>query len=482
MSAAEAPAGRVLVVEDEPINRQIIARGVERLGYEVLTAADGREALDVLEREAVDIVLLDLVMPELDGFAVLDALSCDPALSHLPVLVISAVEERDSIARAIEMGAIDCLPKPLDPVLLKVRVDTALRQRQMRKLEQGYLAQELALRQQEKLVTLGRLSAGLAHELNNPAAAALRAARQLDDRLTVTQNMLVELLSQPGGMQALELEQQLAAAFSTPADSTSVESSATERATIQDRLEDALAALGVARPWDLAPDLAALGLTPADIEERFDGVDPSVAAATLRWRAARAGIRRALAQVIESIERMSGIVGALRSYSYVDRAPQQAVDVRRGLDDTITMLGHKVADGVRIERDYDPALPTIQGMGGQLNQVWTNLLDNAIDAVGPEGRIVVRAHPVEGGVCVEVEDDGPGIPADLLGQIFDPFVTTKEPGQGTGLGLNISHQIVTEGHGGRITVVSEPDRTVFSVQLPLQRAEAAVAGVPDGVG
>ena len=460
MSAVEA--GYVLVVDDDHLTRSIIARGATELGHRVVTAVDGRDALDVMGREQVDIVLLDLLMPEMDGFQVLEAMRSDPDLGDLPVLVISGVDDTQSVVRAIQAGAIDVLPKPIERTMLEVRLNTALRHHRLRRLEHDYLAQELTLRQQEKLATLGRLSAGLAHELNNPAAAALRTARQLEQRLDHAHEVLVELSGRPEGQMAFEVEQSLAAI--QPSEGTQ---SAVELADREDRLEDALAALGVDGLWELVPALAEIGLEPHDLRPHLDGLDATTATDVLRWRVARAAIRRGLTQLIGSIERMSGIVGALRSYSYMDRGERQAVDVRTGLDDTVTMLSHKMADGVTIERHYDPDLPLLQGMGGQLNQVWTNLLDNAIDAVAPDGTIVIRATGGDGEVVVEIEDDGCGIPDEMVGQVFDPFVTTKAPGQGTGLGLNISHQIVTEGHGGRIAVSCSPGSTVFTVGLPL---------------
>jgi len=460
MSAVEA--GYVLVVEDDRLTRSIIARGATELGHRVVTAVDGRDALDVMRREQVDIVLLDLLMPEMDGFEVLEAMRTEPDLGDLPVLVISGVDDTESVVRAIRAGAIDVLSKPIEKTMLEVRLNTALRQHRLRRLEHAYLAQELALRQQEKLATLGRLSAGLAHELNNPAAAAVRAAHQLEERLDRAREVMVELSARPLGQKAFALEQALAAG--QPARTTPSAAGLAER---EDRLEDALAGLGVDGLHELVPSLAEMGLEPDDLLGHLEGLDAATARDVLRWRVARGAIRRCLAQLTGSIERMSGIVGALRSYSYMDRGEHQAVDVRTGLDDTVTMLSHKVPDGVTIDRRYDPDLPAVQGMGGQLNQVWTNLLDNAIDAVLPDGIIVIRAVATGDEVVVEIEDDGCGIPDDMIAQVFDPFVTTKAPGQGTGLGLSVSHQIVTEGHGGRIAVACWPGRTVFTVALPL---------------
>jgi signal transduction histidine kinase len=447
----------VLVVEDALVNRLALARGVEHEGHLVRQAANGREALDTLRREPIDMVLLDLLMPEVDGFQVLAEMAADTELRGIPVLVISAVEETEDIARAIEMGAIDCLPKPFDPVILRVRLRTALEQARLRRVEQDYLRQELALRQQERLATLGRLSAGLSHELNNPAAAALSGARRLATSLQAANGVMGRLLDRPDGARLVAVVDALPVG-EPPA-------SAADREDRTEALEDLLSRHGVGRPWQLADDLVSAGVRPAELApvlgELGDGADVALA-----WFAVRALLTTTVGQITGAMGRIAELTGALRGYSYRDRAPQQDLDVRRGLDDTLTMLEHKRPDGVRIVRDYADDVPAITGFGGQLNQVWTNLIDNAIDAVGASGTITVRARKAGDGVLVEVADDGPGVPGDLRGRVFDPFVTTKDPGRGTGLGLNISHQIVTEVHHGRLAVRSRPGETVFTVQLP----------------
>ena len=450
-------AATVLVVEDSRVNRLALARGVVNEGHRVLEAADGKGALEILADEHVDMVLLDLMMPEVDGYAVLDAMGRDAALRDIPVLVISATEEAADVARAIEMGAIDVLPKPFDPVLLRVRLRTALQRTRLRRLEQDYLRQELALRQQERLATLGRLSAGLGHELNNPAAAALSSARQLQRAIEVAEELLPRLIAHP----------EVAAV--TPWDETEAS------AGMADAIEDVLAGLGIDEPWQYAEQLARAGATPEELSAWLEPLGEGAALAVAHQRT-RAEIRRTLRDLTASVDRIAELTSAMRGYTYMDRAPQQAVDVRRGLDDTLTILSHKRPDTVTVTREYADDLPAIDAFGGQLNQVWTNLLDNAIDALGAHGAITVRARRAGDGVLIEVEDDGPGIPDAVRSQVFDPFVTTKPPGRGTGLGLSIAHHIVADTHGGRLSVESEPGRTVFRVELSAHTAPRLAEG------
>jgi signal transduction histidine kinase len=464
-TAAEVPPeGRavdevtVLVVEDSRVNRLALVRGVEREGHRVLAAADGREALELLAREAVDMVLLDLLMPEVDGFAVLAAMADDPSLREVPVLVISAVETSEEVARAIALGAIDCLPKPVDPVLLRVRLRTALERARLRRLERAFLRQELALREQERLATLGRLSAGLGHELNNPAAAALSASRQLRQALEVADASLAEVLARPQGAEVVAAAERLRASATPPA-------GAAARSRLDEELEDTLTRLGVAQPWTVAGELAFAGVEPHEVDEVAAVLGDDVVA-SLDWLRARVRVQRLVDAIVTSVGRMTELTTALRGYSYLDRAPQQDVDVRQSLGHTLTILAHKRPAGVTVVRDDDEDLPLIHAYGGQLNQVWTNLLDNALAAVGGSGTVTVRTRRAGDGVLVEVSDDGPGIAPELQGRVFEPFVTTKPPGQGTGLGLAITHQIVTEVHGGSVSVTSAPGSTTFRVQLP----------------
>ena len=313
------------------------------------------------------------------------------------------------------------------------------------------------LRHQERMVQLGTLAAGVAHELNNPAAAVQRTAGQLSAEL----DRLIGALPDHGrATEALELLGARGQQARTP-----VEVSDEEEA-----VEDWLRARGVNEAWEVAPRLVEAGIGVAELAGLRDGADLSE---TVRLLAAAAAVRRSAAEIAEGAVRIAEIVRALRSYSYLDRAPVQDVDVVGGIEDTLVLLGN-VTRGVRIVREYEPGLPTITAVGGELNQVWTNLIANACDALAGASapRLTLRAARRDQDVVVEVEDNGRGIPSEVQGRVFDAFYTTKPPGQGTGLGLQISYRIVALEHGGDLTFESEPGRSTFRVALPIHGAPA----------
>ena len=321
----------------------------------------------------------------------------------------------------------------------------------------------------ERLAALGTMSAGLAHELNNPASAARRAASDLADALdvlTATVGLLVE--SGIEREQAAELVVLQREAAATCADHQPL--STLDAADAEDALSDALSDAGVEEPWRIAETLASAGIDPPFVSRVAQAAGPGTSA-TVRWIAASLGARQLSAELRDSTERMSQLVKAIKSYAYMDRGQVVQVDVREGLDTTLTLLKHKLKHTqIEVERDYDAALPQLTVHGAELNQVWTNLLDNAIDAVGATGHITITTRA--DGDCAEVDiaDDGPGIPADIRDRVFDPFFTTKEVGSGTGLGLDTARRILVERHHGSLTVESRPGRTVFRARLPINGA------------
>ncbi len=328
---------------------------------------------------------------------------------------------------------------------------------------------QVMLQQSEKMAQLGTLTAGVAHELNNPAAAVKRSASQLRDSLRGMQGphglaQGSSLPSSPEDLRFLETLKKRAEDRAARPTVTSARAKWEAESAVEKWLREAAARV----PRETIPVLAALGLSSGELRELSDRFTEAALAAVLSWLGAVYSIQRLLGEVLEGVERISGIVGALKSYAYLDRAPTQDVDLREGLESTLRILAHKLA-GIEIRREYAEAVPRIEAYGSELNQVWTNLLDNAASALhGQEGpRITLRTRPEAGWVVVEIEDNGPGIPPEAQGKVFDAFYTTKPPGQGTGLGLHISYGIIVNRHRGDITLASEPGRTCFQVRLPI---------------
>jgi len=210
-----------------------------------------------------------------------------------------------------------------------------------------------------------------------------------------------------------------------------------------------------------------LDITAKKLDELAIAFDVQQLSTILNWLAATYAAHNLLAEIGQGAKRISAIVKALKSYSYLDQAPIQAVDLKAGIEDTLLILANKLRSGISVSRDYAEDLPTIQGYGSELNQVWTNILDNAIDAMGGKGEIKIRTRREGDWAVVEIEDNGPGIPAEIQSKVFDAFFTTKPPGKGTGLGLNISFNIVVHKHRGDLRVFSEPGKTRFEVWLPI---------------
>jgi signal transduction histidine kinase len=470
--------GQVLVVDDNRVNRVKLSLSLEGQGHQVALAEDGQQALDLLKQQTFDVVLLDIVMPGIDGFQVLEMMKADPELRDIPVIVISALDEIDSAVRCIEIGAEDYLPKPFNPVLLRARLHASLQKKKLRDLEKAYLRQEVTLRQNEKLATLGKLSAGMAHELNNPAAAVQRGAVQLlaviEDLNKVNLHLLDLELSLAQKQVLLDMDQraQTSSRMLLEPDDLSG-SAALARSDREAELESWLEAKGVSRAWEFTPSLVSLGTSPADLEAFDAAFNDAQLAQVIEWVHCTYTANRLVNEIGLGAGRISELVRALKSYAYLDQAPLQSVDIHQGLDDTLVILRSKLKRGVAVRREYSLDLPHVQAYGSELNQVWTNLIDNAIDALlaedNPADNPTITLRTCQDGewVVIEVEDNGPGIPAEALPRLFDPFFTTKPPGKGSGLGLNISHNIIVQKHRGKIDVDSQPGKTRFTVRLPI---------------
>ena len=329
------------------------------------------------------------------------------------------------------------------------------------------LSQITAIEQnRERLASLGTMAAGLAHELNNPAAAAGRAAEQMAEAVDVVGATLRRFVESgieredAAGLVALHAEAIERAHGRSALD-------ALDAADAEDALLERLEALGVPEPWRLAEPLAAAG-ADEDWLERVAALAGPATGAALAWVAATLTAKSLASELQEATRRMSSLVGAVKTYAYMDRGGIVEADLHEGLETTLTVLGHRLKHtSIEVVRDYDRAIPKLTVRGSELNQVWTNLLENAIDALGESGTITIATRLDGDCATVDIGDDGPGIPAAIRDRVFDSFFTTKDVGRGTGLGLATAHRIVADRHDGSLTVASEPGRTVFSVRLPL---------------
>ncbi len=325
---------------------------------------------------------------------------------------------------------------------------------------------ELALRQSEKMAQLGTMTAGIAHELNNPAAAARRGADQLGEQIEQLLRVEEELFSHP--LSASQKQFLHTLAERTRQNSAQpVMMDSLERSDREAQAGEWLAEVGIETPWELAPLAVDLGYTAEDVGSFRQHFPGELLPVFLRWLSFWYAASNLLQEISQGAGRISEIVKALKAYVYLDQAPIQEVDVHEGLENTLVILRHKLNRGVEVRRAYAPDLPKIQAYGSELNQVWTNLIDNAIDATDGHGKITLTTCHDAAWVVVEVADDGPGISAEVQSKLFNPFFTTKPLGKGAGLGLNTSYNIVHK-HGGEIKVSSHPGETRFTVWLPVK--------------
>jgi signal transduction histidine kinase len=322
--------------------------------------------------------------------------------------------------------------------------------------------------QRDRLAGLGKLSAGLAHELNNPASAAKRAAAQLRETMHRIKDASHDLgrreLTATQKQEIEKLESNFTQRDEPPADPLTI-------SDLEDKIDSLLRSHGQNDLWQLAADMAQRGIKPSALESIFETLDAGTARAALVRIAASLEIASLLTEIESSTSRISDLVGAIKQYTYMDQSPVQNVDVVKSIETTLTIMNHKLKHGVSVQRDYQPIPLLVNSFGSELNQVWTNLVDNAIDAMNGKGELRVRTYRDDGSVVVEIADNGPGISAEIKTHIFEPFFTTKGVGEGTGLGLDTVQRIVRK-HRGTIQVESKPGCTRFQIWLPLADAQA----------
>ena len=380
------------------------------------------------------------------------------------VLPFSRMKQFAVGARAVTDARVLRFPSLLFPDLVQKMPELAQR---LVGLMSDRIRETTRLEQQrDRLASLGKLSAGLAHELNNPASAAKRATSQLRDVLKKIRDASHELgrrdLTANQKSEIEKLESSFVQSNEVPPDPLGI-------SDLEDQIDSLLRSHGQNDLWQMAADLARKNVKPEALESLFATLDADTARAALVRIAASIEIATLLNEIENGTSRISDLVRAIKEYTYMDQTPLQNVDIVKSLETTLIILNHKLKRGVVVQRDYQRIPLLVNSFGSELNQVWTNIIDNAIDAMGGQGELRVRTYREDNCVVVEIGDNGPGIPPDIRSHIFEPFFTTKGVGEGTGLGLDTVQRIVKK-HRGNIQVTSMPGDTRFQVWLPLAEA------------
>jgi len=338
----------------------------------------------------------------------------------------------------------------------------------------SYLQQEVMLRQSEKLATLGKLSAGMAHELNNPAAASLRGAKQLQEIASNFEGLMFGLSSILLSEEQLDISKSFNKRLYHNTNNQP-ELDPLDRSDLEGEIETWLEDADIEQPWLIAPMLVNSQISVSDLSAFADNLSAEQFSVVLSSMTGIYTTHSLLEEIEHGTVRITDLVKSLKSYSYMDNAEIQSVDIHDGINDTLVILRNQLKDGITVNKEFGEKLPFIQVYGSELNQVWTNIIDNSIAAMQGKGKITIRTFKEDRWVVVQIQDDGPGIPEDIQEKVFDPFFTTKAPGEGTGLGLNISHNIIVKKHSGEISILSEGSGTCFQIRLPIEIVETKIS-------
>jgi signal transduction histidine kinase len=346
------------------------------------------------------------------------------------------------------------LNSPWQPGKLRKQEEEALRDTQAQ------------LYQSEKLSTLGKLSAGIAHELNNPVASAKRSSVQLQKVFIELQRFYLKMSKYDFTEEQISVLVEIAQVARDLSENP-LQMDASKRSDREHEIEQWLNGVSVSNAWEIASPLVSLGYNPKKLAIILKQFPAPQFSSVINWQCAIYTIYSLLSEIALGTSRVADITHAFKSYTYMDQAPVQKVDIEKDLENTLIIFKSKMKDKITIERDYKQDLPKIEAYGSELNQVWTNLIDNAIDAMGERGILSLKTRKDGSCVVIEIEDNGPGIPENIQAKVFDPFFTTKKVGTGSGLGLSISQNIIVKRHSGHISITTRPGKTTFTVRLPL---------------
>jgi len=427
-------AGQELFAEGSPGDRAYI---IQEGALDIIKISDGREVLLETHRDKPGLMIGEMALLE-------EAPRMASVRAHTDAVLLAL--DKEQFHRLLETS----------PAATRAMLDMVMRR---------WRNNEARLRQSNKMVQLGTLTAGIAHELNNPAAAVKRSTGQLETAIAQfgqAQAQISQLKLTKAQQDILQdLAQQAQEGISDPSGMDAL-----ARSDLEAELEEWLDEREVDGAWEFVPALVNMNYDIAkltNLAELFSADELSI---VIGWINATCVVYDLLKEIGEGAERVSAIVKALREYAYLGQAPVQTIDVHEGLNNTLLILRHKLKQGIKVRREYAKGLPQFQAYGTELNQVWTNIIDNAADALGGQGEITIRTRQEGDRIVVEIEDNGPGIPQNIVDRIFDPFFTTKPPGQGTGMGLDISYNIIVHRHRGDIKVESQPGKTCFQIWLP----------------
>jgi signal transduction histidine kinase len=464
--------GDILAVDDTPENLRLLTNLLREHGYKVRPVPNGNMALSVIEMSAPDLILLDIMMPDLNGYEVCSKLKDNQKYAHIPVIFISAIDDMIDKIKAFEVGGVDYITKPFQVEEVLARVEAHLKIHLLQKslqdknyelesaLQQLRTAQNQLI-QSEKMAALGQLVAGIAHEINTP----LGAIRSSIENITSFFSHNLEKLPQFLQKITPDKQQDLFALAHHSLRQKSTFSSK-EKRKFKRSLTKTLSEEKIAHPDVIADTLVDLGVYE-DLTKLLPLLKDQDGEEILNVAYQISSVEKSAQTIKTATDRAAKVVFALKTYARHDQdGVKNETNITAGIDTILTLYHNHLKHGVEVVQNYDPELPIIMGYPDELNQVWTNLIHNALQAMNNQGTLTIDAFQQDNQVLVRITDSGVGIPPDILPRIFEPFFTTKSTGEGSGLGLDIVQKIIKK-HEGKIEVESTPGQTCFTVLLPI---------------